>query len=267
MKKYLSLLKIQFLCGLQYRAAALSGLVTQFFWGVLEILLFRAFYQADSAAFPMEFSQLSTYIWLQQAFLALFMLWILDGEIFRSITGGNVAYELIRPADLYAMWFVKNAAARLARAALRCLPILFVAALLPAPYGLTLPDSPQAFLLFLLTMALALGVVTAFCMLIYISTFYTLNPQGVRLIAVSLTELLTGSVVPLPFLPDGIRAIIELTPFASMQNLPFRIYIGDIAGTEALLLTALQVFWLCALVALGYVWMRHALRRAVVQGG
>ena len=66
MKKYLSFFKLRFAMGLQYRAAALAGIVTQFAWGFLEILMFRAFYRADASAFPIDFSALSSYIWLQQ---------------------------------------------------------------------------------------------------------------------------------------------------------------------------------------------------------
>ena len=75
MKKYLSFFRLRFLHGLQYRTAAVSGIVTQFVWGAMEILLFRAFYQADPTSFPMTFQALSTYVWLQQAFLALYMAW------------------------------------------------------------------------------------------------------------------------------------------------------------------------------------------------
>lgn len=39
MKKYLSFFRIRFLCGLQYRAAALAGVVTQFAWGGMNVLL------------------------------------------------------------------------------------------------------------------------------------------------------------------------------------------------------------------------------------
>ena len=61
---------------------------------------------------PMTFAQLSSYIWLQQAFLALFMMWFFDNDIFEAITRGDVAYELCRPVDLYNMWFVRSAALR-----------------------------------------------------------------------------------------------------------------------------------------------------------
>ena len=267
MRPYRSFFRIRFANGLQYRAAALAGIVTQFFWGGMEILLFYAFYRTNPSAFPMGFSQFSSYIWLQQAFLTLFMFWILDKDAFDAITTGGVAYELVRPLDLYSQWFVKNVALRASKAALRCLPVLTVAALLPAPFGLTAPASPVALALFALTMVLALGTVVAFCMLIYIATFYTLSSLGVRTLALTLTDLLTGSIVPIPFMPDGFRRFVEWTPFAAMQNLPFRIYSGHIAGWELIRGVGLQIFWLVLLIGIGRLWMAHALRRVVVQGG
>ncbi|HOB20850.1 MAG TPA: ABC transporter permease, partial [Candidatus Atribacteria bacterium] len=197
MKKYKSFLRIRFINGLQYRAAAYAGVATQFAWGFMELLMFRAFYKADPSAFPMEFSQLSSYIWLQQAFLALFMTWFFENDIFEAIARGNVAYELVRPMNLYNMWFVKNVASRLSRAALRCMPILLVAFHLPRPYNISLPDSPASFLAFLVSMALGTFVVVAFCMLVYITTFYTLSPLGVKIISISLVDFLSGSLIPL----------------------------------------------------------------------
>lgn len=107
MKKYWSFFRMRFLGSLQYRAAAWAGIATQFAWGFMKLLMYRAFYEAGPAAFPMEFSQLATYIWLQQAFLMLFNTWRYDNDIFESITTGGVAYELSRPVPVYSMWFVK----------------------------------------------------------------------------------------------------------------------------------------------------------------
>ena len=63
MKKYLSLFRMRFITGLQYRAAAIAGISTQFAWGFLNILLFKALYETNPSAFPLEFSELSAYIW------------------------------------------------------------------------------------------------------------------------------------------------------------------------------------------------------------
>jgi hypothetical protein len=79
--------------------------------------------------------------------------------------------------------------------------------------------------------------------------------------------IFTGSVIPLPFLPDRLRRIFELLPFASMLNTPFLIYGGHIANTEALLSILLQIFWLTTFILIGKTLMEKAMRRVVVQGG
>lgn len=267
MKKYVSFFRMRFSTGLQYRQAAIAGMSTQFVWGAMEILLFKAFYEANPTAFPMEFSALTSYIWLQQAFLALYMMWFLEREIFDLITSGGIAYELCRPLDLYSMWFARNIANRLSKAVLRCIPILLLATCLPKPYGMQSPRSFVTFVLFLISMGLALLVTVAFSMILYILCFYTISPLGIRMVAFSLVEFFSGSVIPLPFLPDGIRQVCELLPFASMQNVPFRVYSGDLPGINGYGAISLQLFWAVALITFGKWLLKKAQYRVVVQGG
>lgn len=267
MRKYMALFRLRFVTSLQYRAAALAGMATQFAWGFMELLAFLAFYRASPASFPMEFSQVVTYIWIQQAFLALFMVWFYENEIFEAIISGSIAYELVRPMDLYNRWYAQSVANRLARAILRSFPLLLVAFLAPAPLKMGLPPNWIQFVLFLLSLALGLGVVVAYTMLVYVTTFYTLSPVGVRIIAAMLADFLAGAIIPLPFFPAGFRAVAELLPFAAMQNMPLRIYSGHIAGSQALLGIAFQCFWLFVLVVVGRLLLHAALKRVVVQGG
>jgi len=267
MKKYIALFRIRFINSLQYRAAALGGLATQFAWGSMEIFAFSAFYRANPDAFPMEFSHTVSYIWMQQAFLTLFMMWYWENSIAEAITEGSIAYEMVRPIDLYTRWFCQAGAIRLARCTLRCLPILIVASLLPKPYRLILPPDMGQFLLFLVSTFLALGVVVAFSMLMYISLFYMLSSMGIRQITSAISDFLAGAIVPLPFFPEPVRAVVELLPFAAMQNMPLRIYSGNIAGMDAVRGIVFQVLWLTALVFIGRLLMNHALKRVIVQGG
>lgn len=265
-KLYPAILRIRFTTGLQYRAAALGGLVTQFFWGALELLIYAALYRSGGEQ-PMTYPQLSSYIWLQQAFLAMLMQWFLDADIFACIESGELAYELCRPADLYAQWFARTAAGRLSAAALRCAPILAVAAFLPAPYGLMLPPSAGAFAAFLLSLALSWLVVTAVCMLIYVACCRTVSPRGVRLAAASVIGFLAGEIVPIPFFPPFLRDAVSLLPVGAMQNMPLRIYSGNIAGAEALTGILLQAGWLAALALIGRRLLNRVLRRVQLQGG
>ena len=72
MKQYISFFRMRLQSGLQYRTAALAGIVTQVVWGLLEVLLYRTFYRTAPELLPMDMQALSNYIWMQQA---LFGLW------------------------------------------------------------------------------------------------------------------------------------------------------------------------------------------------
>ena len=267
MKKYLSFFQLRFTMGLQYRTAALAGGITQFAWGGMQVMMYRAFYRTDAAAFPMSLSATSSYVWLQQAFLAFFAVWMMENDIFDSIVNGNISYELCRPISIYNMWFARSMATRLARAVLRCFPILIVAAFIPQPYGIDTPASLPHFLLFVLSLILGLAVTVTFCLLVYVLAFFTISPQGLRIVFISCVEFFSGAVIPLPFFPDHIRSIMELLPFASMQNAALRIYSASIGADEIRRAIELQGFWLVVLTAAGKLLCRVAVKRIIVQGG
>lgn len=261
MRAYISIFRVYFISTLQYRSAAFAGILTQFAWGSMLVLMFTAFFEANPDAFPMGLSQVTDYIWLQQAFLNLFALWMFDQTIFSSVTDGLVSYELVRPIHLYNNWFTKNLAMRTARTVLRCLPPLIIALMIPEPYGLSMSNQ---FSLFIITLSLSVLLVIAFLMLIYISTFYLLSSTGIRTLVMTLGNFLTGGIIPIPFLPKAWQTVIEWTPFGLMQNIPLRIYSGDLTDSR---LVILQVLWLIILVVIGKLFMNHALSRVVIQGG
>jgi ABC-2 type transport system permease protein len=279
---YASVFRLRFAVGLQYRVAAFAGVATQFFWGFMLIMVYRAFFggagaaaasaggagaaAAISGAAPISLAQLASYVWLQQAFLALVVLWFRDSELLNLIVSGNVAYELCRPQDLYFFWYARLISARLAAAALRCLPILAVAFFLPPPYRLSPPADAAAFFLFLLTLGLGLGVLVALSMFSYIGTFITLSPYGTMVILGTLGDFCSGGIVPLPLMPEGLRNVMLVLPFRLASDLPFRIYSGHIPPSEALWGILLQIAWFAALLLLGRRAMAGVLKRTVIQG-
>lgn len=267
MRKYYSFFKVRFFSGLQYRMASVAALTTQFIWGLMECLAYKALLESNLMNSPMDYSAIVSYIWLKEAFLALFFTWAADNDIFNMIINGEIAYELCRPVSIYNMWFSRNIGGRVATAFLKCGPVLIAAILLPKPYRIGAPASVEALILFVLTMFLGLCVTVAFCMIVYISCFFTISPQGFRMLLTGAVDLLSGSVIPLPFIPEPYRTMIELLPFASMQNVPFRIYSGNMAGNEMRFAIVLQLFWLIILILIGKLICSKAERRAVVQGG
>ncbi len=267
MKWYFTLLKLRLNQGLMYRSAAIAGVATQFFWGVISIIIFTTFYGATNEVNGFTKEQLITYIWLQQAFLVFIALWLRDNELFELIRTGNIAYELCRPLNIYGFWYIKLLSARLASALMRCFPILLVAYFIPGPYALSTPNSIASFLLFVIALILGLFINVAISMFIYISVFITLSPTGSLLLFSVLGEFLSGLILPIPLMPSWLKQIVMLLPFRYTGDLPFRIYSGNIGYSEALSGILAQLFWIIALFALGQYLMKSALKHLTVQGG
>ena len=267
MKPYVSLLRVRFLNGLQYRAAALGGLTTQLFWGIMLVFIFKAFYGDADSAGGFLYKDLVSYVWLQQAFLSFQMLYDWDGELLDMITTGGISYELCRPVKLYQVWYVKLLSKRLARGVLRFAPIIIIAFLLPHPYNLSLPQSPISFLLFLVTLFFGLFLLVAISMLIYISVFKTMSPIGSMTVFGLIGEFFSGHTIPIPLMPVWLQEICMLMPFRWSVDFPLRVYSGSIGTSEAVTGIAVQSFWIILLVLVGAFIMKRITRLSVVQGG
>ena len=267
MNAYVSLFRLRLINGLQYRAAAIAGMSTQFFWGFMFVMIYEAFFASTTAILPITLNQLITYVWLQQAFLWFIMLWFRDSEIFNLITSGNIAYELCRPCGLYGFWYAKLIAQRLSAAALRCLPILGIAFWLPEPYHLMLPPSFTAFGLFMITLILGLMLMVAISMFIYISVFITMSPSGSLMVFGIIGEFFAGGIIPVPLMPAWLQGVAYLLPFRLAADLPFRVYSGNIPVTEAATGIVVQLVWLVVLVFLGKRGLAKVVKQVVVQGG
>lgn len=266
-KVYFSMFRIRFNHNLQYRAVVLGAILKGFLWAMMEVLGYLAIYRVGGDALPMELSRTVSYVWAHESFIVLFSVVFGDGEIYSAIRSGEVVYDLARPVGLYGRWFSQSASNRLSFALVNCLPVLLLGALMPKPYGLTLPGSAGQMVLFLVSALLAFGVTVAMAMLMYVSLFYFISQRGIRIMARVVVSFFSGGVVPLPFFPATLRRVAELLPFGSMQNMPLQIFCGNISGREAFQGILLQVFWLWAMVSLGRSAMRRATGKVVSFGG
>jgi ABC-2 type transport system permease protein len=265
-KQYLSHFKLQLLTGLQYRTAALAGISTQFFWGFLYCMVYQAFYSHTSID-SMSFKELISYVWLNQALFSLVVLRMKDNEVLESIRSGTVAYELCRPYDLYCWWYLKFLAKRYASAALKFIPVIVLAFLLPKPYNLSLPYSFSSFILFLISLLLGSFIIASINMIIHSISFFTLQDKGITSIINTTGELLSGLYLPIPLLPLFIISISEYLPFRLIGDLPFRIYSNNISGMYALKSITLQIIWIILLFIIGKLIMKKALKKVCIQGG
>ena len=266
---YLAIVAARFRSLLQYRAAALGGLFTQTFFGLVRIMILQAFYAASTVIAPMTLSQTIGYVWLGQATLLL-MPWRTDEDVAAQVRTGTVVYELARPLDLYGLWFARSIAWRTAPVFLRMLP-MFVVAMVIVPFiapGWELaPPNATAFLLWIPCFAGAVLLSAALSALISVTLLWTITGDGVPMLVGTCATMFGGLVIPLPLFPDWIKPVLYALPFAGMLDLPSRVFTGDIPAHQAIFVLAHQLIWTFVLVAFGRWLLSRGLRRLVVQGG
>ena len=263
MSAYTALLSAQLRTLLQYRAAALAGLTTQLFFGFVIVMAYEAFYASAAAPMPMTLREVTTYTWLGQAMLGL-MPWSIDPEIRERIRTGGVAYELLRPADLYNMWFIRSVARRAVPTLLRSLPIFAVAGLF---LGLEPPPTAAAGLAWAAATFCALLLSSAITTLMAVTLMWTISGEGILYIMPGIAGFFSGQYLPLPLMPDWIELLSEWLPFRGLIDIPFRLYLGHVPVEECLPLFLHQLAWIAVLVLAGRRALARGTRRLVVQGG
>lgn len=263
MSAYAALFAARFRALLQYRGAAVGGMVTQVFFGLIFVMVYEAFYRSSSAAQPMTLAQVRSYIWLGQAFLGM-LPWNVEGEQRQLVRSGAVAYELLRPVRLYSLWFARSMAWRSAPTLLRSVPILGLAF---AFFGLSLPPSAASAGAWLIAMAGALLLSAAITTLLTILLIWTVSGEGLNVILTALVVLCSGMNIPIPLLPDWARAVVEILPFRGLVDTPYRLYVGYAAPGAVGLLLLQQLGWTAAIIALSLLLLRRGLRRLEIMGG
>ena len=272
LRPYAAVVSARFRMLLQYRAAAIGGLFTQIVFGLVLIMVYEGFYRSSPPeAQPMAFAQVTSYVWLGQALLAM-LPWNVDLEIQAMVRSGAIAYELCRPIDLYGLWLARAVAQRTAPTMLRALPMSVFATIgLPllglGDWRLAPPASFAAGAGFAVALACALALVSALSALLNIFLLWTPRGDGVFIVATALVSLFSGLLIPLPLLPDWAQPVLRWLPFAGIMDLPFRIYNGHIALAGLSVVLARQLAWTLAIAALGRWLLARGMRRVVVQGG
>ncbi|MBR4459813.1 MAG: ABC-2 family transporter protein [Clostridia bacterium] len=245
----------------RYRGAAMGGIVTQVFFGLILVAL----YDTLSGGTDEGFRRTATYVWLQQIFFRAYF--NLDSELNDQVMTGNVAYSMLRPVDLHSWWFWRAMAQKIITIAMRILPMLLLQLLLPERWRMLPPAGVTAFLQFSVSLLIGFMIICQINLICSAISMRTLDNKGITAMINLLMMILAGNIIPLTLVPDRLQTLIRLQPFAQLLDAPIRMYQGMASAGEWLAAAALQLGWLVLLWGLcRWMWSRNLLR-IEVQGG
>ena len=212
---------------------------------------------------PMTLAEVVTYVWLGQALLGI-LPWNGDPEIRALVRSGGVAYETLRPVNLYAYWFARAIALRTAPTLLRAVPMVILALTF---FAMRPPESLPAGIGFLLVMLGTIALSCAITVLVGVSLMWTISGEGQIQLLPAIVTLFSGMLVPIPLFPQWAQPIVEWLPFKGLVDAPYRVYLGHIPFEDIGGVILHQWIWIGLLVTGGFFLMRRGLRKLTIQGG
>jgi ABC-2 type transport system permease protein len=248
-----------------YPAAMVAGLFTNIVFGFLIAYILLAVYEETDVIGGYDVRDAIAYVWITQGLLSVAGLfgpgwW----ELARRVQTGDVAIDLQRPLDVQHAAFAADWGRAAYQALWRGVPQFLLGALV---FEITVPDEASRWLLFGLSVVLAVAVSFGIRFLVNLCSFWLLDYRGPVVLAIAVNLVLSGAVIPLAFFPEPLATLMRLTPFAAVVQAPVDLYVGEPIGGSIALVLALQVFWAVTLYAAGQLVLAAGTRKLVLQGG
>ncbi|HZU76998.1 MAG TPA: ABC-2 family transporter protein [Dehalococcoidia bacterium] len=246
-----------------YRAATLAGVFTNTVFGYLRAYVFVAMYTGQASIAGYNLPDTLTYTFVSQGMLMTVYIW---GwwEIALTIRSGDVVTDLSRPFDYELYWLAQDLGRATYHAIFRGIPPFLIGAI---AFHLRLPQHAWTWLLFALSVYLAVCVSFALRFMVNLSAFWLLDYRGVGALAAAAWTLFSGQVLPVGFFPGPLAALAHALPFVAMIGTPIDVFLEKQQGLALVGVLTVQAAWALALLALGRLMLAGATRKVVVQGG
>ncbi len=260
---FFSLASRSFQRQIAYRAAALAGFFTNFFFGMLRAALLAALYNARPEMAGISLAGAVTFTGLTQAMIGVQSLfsWY---EVMNSVYSGAVAGDLLKPMGYFRFWLAQDAGRALAQFFLRGLPMMLFYAIF---FRITVPQTFGQWMAFVLSLGLAWLLCFAWRFWINLAGFWTPNALGLVRLGFILLYFFSGFLMPLRFFPDWFVQLSAFTPFPYMVNTVVEIYLGVLQGPQLLQALAQQAFWAVVMIGICQLTLSAGVRRLVILGG
>ena len=176
-----------------------------------------------------------------------------DSQIAYKIKKGTLTKDLIWPRNFIVARLYTTLGTRFFLLILPIIPAFLVMTLL---FDLTMVSGLG---LLILAVAAILGFLLSFFLtfLFGISAFWLKDYEGFKYFRWGLGLVLAGSFFPLSLLPDAIRRIVEVLPFAYTRYKIVQIGMGQLSVIESLTVLAIQAVWIIVFILLcRYLWSK-----------
>lgn len=262
MRAYVEFAVKEFQNRMAYRLEFFMGIINTIITTVVYLCIYRALYggaeQIDGVSFGMVATNFVMSLGLSNAFSF--------NEMFLQdkVKDGSIANEFLKPVNFKLRMLAQDMGGSLFRLIFNFLPALL--------FGIIFTEfcPPYSILhLGLMMASVVLGYLILWQLSFIIQTwcFWLFSVWGIVTIKNVFVNVLSGTMLPLWFMPPVLRKVVAFTPFESIYFTPVQIYLGEVSGMQVLYEMAVQIFWIVLLYLIGEVFWKNGVKKLVVQGG
>ena len=259
---YLAFAKKSFLQKSAYRLDHWMSILNTLIRLVIYVEIYKALYGAREAVDGITLSMVTTNFILSLGLESFFVVndYYLSGKLY----DGSIATEMLLPVSFHGRMLADNLGVAAFKLIFHFIPAMFVAIIF---IGIAAPASTGSFGLFILSALFGYGVLWSLSFMFQMFSFWLMNVWAIMTIKNVFINVLSGSMIPLWFMPEIVRKIIAFTPFEGIYFTPVQIYLGSISGGEVAAGFIKQILWIVCLMACGFILWNKGKKKLVVQGG
>lgn len=261
--KYLEIMKISAKKFTAYVSHAWASILVNILQIIVYYYIWMAVYGGKTEINGISKSQIVTYIILSK-FLMGRLTFGANSQISRLIENGDIGIQLLKPVDIQLYFYFVRIGDFISSIVFEGIPVIVVSVML---FGFQLPKNISNIFCFFISLILAISISYIIEFSIGIMTFYTTNGLGLQGLKVAFISFFSGALIPLDFLPNTLKQIIEVLPFKDIVYTPISIYLNVLTPIEMIKAIIVQGFWLITLFIISKVFYSIAIKKVIVQGG
>lgn len=262
-RAYIQVCKTQIIRNLTYKFEVYGNVLLQNVIMIAGACFWNALFAGGGTVKGMDRDTMLVYT-VVSSMISVLLTTNVEHRIMQAVEKGTIAIDLMRPVNVFGVFFAEDAASVISRFFQNLLPILIVGSLF---VRIPKPASVRSFLLFLVSLLLAFGINWLLACMFGMLSFWAVSMDALYQVKKHLIRLLSGSIIPLCFFPERLSELLNLLPFACLYQMPLDLYIGnyDMARLQRSFLV--QGVWFVVLLLLFFLLQRRVLHRVMIQGG
>ena len=262
-KVYTQVMKTRIIRSLTYKFEVYGNILMQSIIILASAFFWKALFRNSDSVQGVSVDTMMVYTVIS-SMISVVLSTNIERRITESVQKGTIAVDMLRPVNVFSIFFAEDVALVIALIFQNLIPIFVIGSLM---VGVPKPASAASFGLFILSLFLAFWINWFLAALFGMIAFWTINMDALIQVKKHLIRLLSGSIIPIWFFPDWLRDILECLPSAYLYQMPLDIYIGKYTSGSLAKGLGIQTVWFVVLMLFFMYMQKRVTAKVMIQGG